>query len=307
MAHIAKYTRAQCGHLFNHYNRDKEAPTERANKNIDPERTQENYNLMERDKTPQEYFEERLGQLYHIDRKDINVMCDWVITLPKDYDGKPEDFFRETTQFLNDRYGADNCIGAFVHNDETTPHMHYCFIPVVPDRNEKHEQDYKVNAKKVVSRTELQRFHTDLENHLRDRMPNKTINLQRTAEERKNAPAKRGMEEFKAFKSQEYIDKLKEETHRKEIDLKARQKDLQAQKEKVQGEQERYNKYFKAVEDYKAKNDISDREYFMSCYRASQGLGQYPAPERYNPDRELKQQEIESPERTQERDFFRDR
>ncbi len=33
-------------------------------------------------------------------------------------------FFKETFQFLSERYGKDNIVYAYVHMDQTTPHMH---------------------------------------------------------------------------------------------------------------------------------------------------------------------------------------
>ncbi|WP_250637226.1 plasmid recombination protein [Weissella cibaria] len=32
---------------------------------------------------------------------------------------------------MNDRYGQENAVAAVVHYDETTPHLHYAFVPVV--------------------------------------------------------------------------------------------------------------------------------------------------------------------------------
>lgn len=298
MAHVAKYTQAQSPHLMNHYNRDKEAPCQRSNENIDPERTGQNYNLMEREQTPQQYFTERMGEVYHMDREDLKCMCDWVITLPQGYEGDTREFFAHAVDFLNDRYGAENCIGAFVHLDETTPHMHYSFMPVVEDR--KHEQGYKISAKEVIDRGELKSFHDDLQRHMRERLPDKDITLYRDEEQRAKERSDRSIEEFKDFKAQERIDKLKEATHRREIDLVARNRDMdrvQSYLDERQQTQERYNQYWDRVEDYKAQNDMTDREYFMACYRADQGLQDYPAPEKDNPDRDLQTHEVESPER----------
>ena len=73
MAHVAKYTQVQTGHLFNHYNRDKEKDCNRSNQDIDKSKTHENYNLMQREEFPQEYFKSRLDQLYKIDRADVKV------------------------------------------------------------------------------------------------------------------------------------------------------------------------------------------------------------------------------------------
>src|SRR5699024_10299992 len=55
-----------------------------------------------------------------------------------------------------------------VHNDETTPHMHFAFMPVTYD--EKRERE-KVSAKEVLNRNELKSFHQDLDNHLKERIP----------------------------------------------------------------------------------------------------------------------------------------
>ena len=70
MAHVAKYTQSQVGHLFNHYNRDKEKDCNRSNESIDKNKTKDNYNLMEREQTPQEYFKQRLNEVYHMNRAD---------------------------------------------------------------------------------------------------------------------------------------------------------------------------------------------------------------------------------------------
>lgn len=224
MAHAKKFTKNQCGHMINHYNRKAEKDCNRSNENIDPDRTNQNYNLMQRDITPQEFLNNRLDEIYHIDRKDINVMVDWIITLPEELKNesieKQKEFFTHTADFLNNRYGAENCIGAFVHWDETTPHMHYAFIPVVPDHKHK-DYDYALNAKKVISRTELQHFHKDLQNHIREKMPlkDREITIYKGGKEITKSTS---LENFKLEKElqkrEEYQKKLEEKS--KEIDIK---------------------------------------------------------------------------------------
>src|SRR5699024_11833664 len=75
-------------------------------------------------------------------------------------------FFEETYDFLSERYGEENVLAGVVHNDETTPHMHFAFMPVTYD--EKRERE-KVSAKEVLNRNELKSFHQDLDNHLKER------------------------------------------------------------------------------------------------------------------------------------------
>lgn len=59
-------------------------------------------------------------------------------------------------------------MAAVVHYDETTPHLHYAFVPVVFDDK---KSRYKVSAKEVLTRHDLQTFHEDLDQHLKKVLP----------------------------------------------------------------------------------------------------------------------------------------
>jgi hypothetical protein len=78
---------------------------------------------------------------------------------------EPEEgrFFEETFKFLTARYGKENVISAYVHRDETQPHLHFAFVPVTTDKKKNIQ---KVSAKEVLTRVELQRFHGDLDAYL---------------------------------------------------------------------------------------------------------------------------------------------
>lgn len=78
-------------------------------------------------------------------------------------DKEEKQFFEATFQFLSERYGKENVVSAYVHRDESQPHMHFSFIPVVADKKKKR---LKVSAKELLNRQELQRFHEDLEKYL---------------------------------------------------------------------------------------------------------------------------------------------
>lgn len=99
-------------------------------------------------------------------RNDINIICSWVITLPKTIKKDTEDeklFFKESYNFLKNKYGEKNIISSYVHKDEVTPHMHFCFIPVVIDKKKNIE---KVSAKECVTREDLKKFHKELNNYM---------------------------------------------------------------------------------------------------------------------------------------------
>lgn len=170
MAHLAKYTRAAAGHMHNHYARSElYREVKRSNENIDPTRTHLNYNLAAelQPLRPGQYMTKRLSEVRCQKREDVNIMCDWVITEPQDllHQNRDREFFEATYAFLRDRYGSNNVLSAYVHMDEVTPHMHFSFIPVTEDKKRGGE---KVSAKEVINRTELQRFHSELQQHLEE-------------------------------------------------------------------------------------------------------------------------------------------
>ena len=180
MANRQKYTRAAIGHLCAHYAREKDKDDNYikfGNQDIDVTRTHLNYNLAEEDQKmkQQDFINKRIKDLKCMNRKDVNVMITWVVTLPQEMNGKSDEekerFFRKSYNFLKNRYGAENVISAYVHMDEGQPHMHFAFTPVMYDQK---KGRYKFDAKRVGSRQDLQTFHKDFDEHLEREMGYKT-------------------------------------------------------------------------------------------------------------------------------------
>jgi len=171
MAHAMKMTKGACGHMFKHYERGKDDNGEYikfGNQDIDIKRTSMNYNLAPHRDSQGAFVKQRCEEVYCLNRKDVNVACTWVVTLPKDYQemnqGREEkEFFQATYDFLAKRYGQENVISAYVHMDENTPHMHYSFVPVVEDKK---KDRLKVSAKECITKYDLKTFHKDLQEHL---------------------------------------------------------------------------------------------------------------------------------------------
>ena len=115
MAHVEKYTAAAVGHMLDHYSRSPDDGVKRSNENIDPGRTHLNYNLAPDHEGGQVAFlKNRLAQVKVQKRADVNVLCDWVVTLPKeDYTEEQEkEFFSASYQFLEQKYGVENVVSA---------------------------------------------------------------------------------------------------------------------------------------------------------------------------------------------------
>lgn len=167
MANCAKYTRGAMGHLMKHYERAKDENGEYVkfhNQEIDSNKTHLNYNLAPHRQSQLEFLHKRLSEVYCLKRKDVNVMCSWVITAPKELPAERQrEFFERSYQFLEKKYGKENVISSYVHMDETQPHMHFAFVPIIYDKKKKRE---KVSAKEVISKTELQHFHKDFQSEM---------------------------------------------------------------------------------------------------------------------------------------------
>ena len=162
MAHLEKYTAAAIGHMLAHYDRTHSSSTS----NIDESRTALNYNLAEKDQPMPalDFLHKRMSEIKVLKRANLNVMCDWVITTPESL--TPEElplFFSECYKFLTERYGRENVITAPVHMDETSPHIHYAFVPVVTDKK---KGIPKLSAKECITKKDLNTFHQDLTKYM---------------------------------------------------------------------------------------------------------------------------------------------
>ena len=160
MAHLEKYSKAAIGHLIAHYDRQAENI---GNESVDRTRSHLNYNLAAELQPMKQgdFIKQRCSEVKVQNRKDVNVMCTWVLTAPKDLpESEQAAFFKAAFDFMADRYGRENVISAYVHMDETTSHMHFAFVPVVEDKK---KGGFKVSAKERVDRKELRSFHQELD------------------------------------------------------------------------------------------------------------------------------------------------
>lgn len=168
MANYAKYTRGAMGHMLKHYERAKDENGDYirfGNIDIDTRKSGQNYNLAP-EHNQLDFVHQRLSEVYCMNRKDVNVMCSWVVTAPEDLKPEQEEqFFQESYAFLESKYGRENVVSAYVHKDEVTPHMHFCFMPVVADP----KRGQKISAFECVKRKDLERFHEELQQHLEEK------------------------------------------------------------------------------------------------------------------------------------------
>jgi len=170
MAHVQKFTRGNLNGLSIHLDRKTD---HHSNEEIDPTKTYLNVDLCQREGDTLSRLNDRLKEVYCMKRDDVKVGCSWIVTLPKHLKEQTESdqqaFFEKTYAFLSERYGGEkNVLSAQVHLDETTPHLHFVFMPVVWDEKKQRE---KVSAKEVLNRNDLQKFHGELDTFLKKELP----------------------------------------------------------------------------------------------------------------------------------------
>ena len=168
MAHVEKYKASALGHMLAHYNRSTPA-----NKDIDRSRTEQNYNLAPERGDLLKFINARLADGVKVQqRADVIKLCDWVVTMPKDLPPEKEQaFFANTYDFLVNKYGEKNVVSAYVHKDESTPHVHFAWLPIVKEKkNKKRLGQEKLSAKECITRSDLQKFHQQLQDYLEQKL-----------------------------------------------------------------------------------------------------------------------------------------
>ncbi len=148
-----KLTRAESYGAFVH--NDRKAKNH-SNKDIDPTRTHLNFYCKENETTYIREFD-RMKKEYDLQgnlRKNSIIMCQMMITSDNEFFKKigleeTKRYFIESYKFVCNykNLGERNIISAAVHLDETTPHMHLVFIPVIHTKDEQGNSIDKICAR----------------------------------------------------------------------------------------------------------------------------------------------------------------
>ena len=148
-----KLTRAEINGKGTH--NDRKAKNH-SNKDIDPSRTHLNYYIKKNELTYTKEFDKYMKEnnLQGHLRSNSIIMCQMIFTSDQaffDKIGKKETkrYFDECYKFVCNykNLGERNIISAAVHLDETTPHMHLVFIPVIHTKDEQGNAIDKICAR----------------------------------------------------------------------------------------------------------------------------------------------------------------
>lgn len=232
MAHLEKFKKSGLGQILAHVRRgtsEEIVDRQYSNENIDSDKSIFNQNLHDRQDGLSDYnYIMQRCELYNVlNRQDVNYLGGWAITLPESLKNSSKDqqdkFFEHATWFLENRYGYDNVAYAYVHWDETTPHLHAGITPCFYDEK---KQRNKCSFKEFFSRRDYQTFHKDLSDYM-EKAFGYDIGIYDKTEGKKA--------------SNKTIKELKQEAHQKEEELSQlretvalREREVQEQKQEVE-------------------------------------------------------------------------
>ena len=163
MAHIEKMTFAAARQPINHDFRRYTSTRD----HIDPSLSHKNYNLAPAH-DPWQFVKDKIDMSKksggRVNSRSVAVVST-VVTLPAEFKGDERLFFESVFKFLCGIFGAENVVSAVIHYDEpgARPHIHFKAVPLLFDAD---KGIYQLNAKKVVSRSFLRRFHKDMDDYL---------------------------------------------------------------------------------------------------------------------------------------------
>ena len=163
---FAKHKGGASKALSAHHERTKDSYA--SNPDIDLSRTAQNFHLV----TPRWSYEQEIRHRIQTAgcrvRKDSVKFVDTLVTVSpefaKAHEAEMPEYFRRAFDFLKERVGEENIFSAVVHMDETTPHMHLCFVPLTRDK--------RLSAKEILgNKKSMIRWQDDFYACMAERWP----------------------------------------------------------------------------------------------------------------------------------------
>lgn len=164
VCHFGKYKSGNVFGLQKHNQRENE---NYSNKDIDKARIALNYDLINQGNIN---YSKKIKTIIEANRashrairKDATVYCECIVSSDSSFferltEDKQKKFFEVALDYLKDKIGAEFFVSANVHFDETTPHMHVGFVPIIEN---------SLSAKKLIDRKFLREVQEQLPSYLK--------------------------------------------------------------------------------------------------------------------------------------------
>ena len=141
-----------------------------SNEDIDLDKTENNYDLVEDERTLHQRVKNRVDELKESGsrvQKNSVVMYSNILTVPEEQakvwgEEKTDDYFKACYDFFSKEFGIENVVSAKVHKDETAPHMHLHFVPV-------NKENGRLQARISMNKAKINYIHDELPKFLQER------------------------------------------------------------------------------------------------------------------------------------------
>lgn len=246
VCHFGKY---KSGNVFGLQKHNQRENKNYSNMDIDKSKTYLNYDLVNKEnidylKKVKRIIKENRKSERAI-RKDATVYCECIVSsdgaffenLTKE---KQKEFFQSSLDYLKDKIGENFIISANVHFDESTPHMHIGFVPMVEN---------SLSAKKLIDR----KFLREVQDQLPAYLKNLGFDIQRGIKD-----SKRKHKETKEFKKE--LEKGIENRFKDINALEDYRKRLEEKVEKLRNELDKRTNEFDEITEILNNNSLSMNE-----------------------------------------------
>jgi len=184
---IMRFQKCRAGGVAARNRHNERKKTEyKSNPNIDRSKSHLNYHLVQPEGTYKQAYENRVNTVGCRTRSNSTVLVETLITASPEIlndmtpDGQRQ-FFERAAAFLYERIGKENVISAVVHMDETTPHMHLCFVPIT--------EKGRLSAKDILGNAQaLSKWQDAFHAWMAERYPALSRGLPRRITHRKHIP-----------------------------------------------------------------------------------------------------------------------
>lgn len=164
---VARMQKMKSGNLVGIGNHNQRKTQNHTNKEIDPSLSKLNYDLVgltENYKRDIEKFINENKSSPRAVRKDAVLINEWIISSDRDFfkdlsQEEIKNFFSSAKDYFAENFGEENIRYAIVHLDETTPHMHVGFVPIIEN---------SLSAKKLIDRKFLMEVQDQLPAYLKN-------------------------------------------------------------------------------------------------------------------------------------------
>lgn len=150
---IIRNTNYKMKNLAGIYRHNERKNTNYSNKDINRQKSIKNYSIKKPTSTYEKAFKQ-IKQDYNLKgqiKNVSNIMCEFIITSDKDFfeqigEQETKRYFETAYKFVANyqNLGEQFIVSAKVHLDESTPHLHILFIPVVHTKDKKGNEINKI-------------------------------------------------------------------------------------------------------------------------------------------------------------------